>query len=111
MPKESCISHSACFKIVAAEVTRLTSLPENGVFPVIFEPRYLGCHSGKRFSKHALSGFMGWRLISCAWMFALATGFIQAAESGAANHLLAPPSESPLPVLNTAEQVHLLSRQ
>src|SRR5437879_5921111 len=31
-------------KTVAAEVTRLTSLPEGGVFPKRFEPRHLGCY-------------------------------------------------------------------
>src|SRR2546423_959278 len=47
------------------------------------------------------SAFMGWLGISCAGMFALATGLTPAAERG----------ETPLPALTTAEQVHLLSRQ
>src|SRR5207249_9100499 len=44
----------ACFKIVAAEVTRLISLHEDAGFPTIFEPRYLGCYSANWFSKRAL---------------------------------------------------------
>jgi signal transduction histidine kinase len=44
-------------------------------------------------------------------MFALATGLVQAAEMGATNHSVIALSESALPILNTAEQVHLLSRQ
>jgi signal transduction histidine kinase len=57
------------------------------------------------------NAFTGWRCIFCAWMFAVATGFIPAAEREAADRSLVPRSESPLPILTTAEQVHLLSRQ
>src|SRR5258706_9834632 len=62
-------------------------------------------------SRMISSAFMGWRCLSFAWMFALGTGFIQAAEKDATDRFPATRSESLLPVLNTAEQVHLLSRQ
>src|ERR1043166_10313563 len=44
----------ACFKIVAPEVARLTSLPRSGAFPKRFEPRHIGCHGANGLSKHVL---------------------------------------------------------
>src|SRR5947209_6656338 len=43
-PPDSAAALRTRLKTVAAEVTRLTSLPEGGVFPKRFEPRHLGCY-------------------------------------------------------------------
>src|SRR5439155_16484924 len=61
----------ACFKIVAAEVTRLISLHQDAGFPTIFEPRYLGCYNANRFSKRALRDAWPCRLEICATVEAI----------------------------------------
>src|SRR6266704_5969128 len=55
------------------------------------------------------NAFMGWRWIACAGLFALTTRLIEAGAGDVTNQASVSPAESP--VLNTAEQVHLLSRQ
>src|ERR1041385_8121820 len=50
---------SARSKIVGAEVTRLTCLPEKRAFPGTLEPRYLGSYNPNRMSKHALTAKNG----------------------------------------------------